>query len=155
MLKWLKNLFRQPQPAGPPQSLKRFSESDPTITKGIVIPAENGWHIEVKNTQTVRLFEINNPEVEKCLLSYRANVKSENISERAYLEMWCCFTGRGEFFSKGFHNALKGTHDWASYEIPFYLKQNQKPDRIKLNITIEGSGSIWLKDVELIYTPLE
>lgn len=154
MLNWLKNLFRQPQPAGPPQTLKRFSSDDTTIAKDAIVLDEDGWHIAVEETRTVRLFEVADPEVEQCLLSYRATVKSENVAERAYLEMWCRLPGRGEFFSKGFHQALKGTNDWASYEIPFYLKQNQKPDLIKLNLTIEGSGSVWLKDIELTCTPL-
>jgi len=39
--------------------------------------------------------------------------------------MWCSFATRGEFFSKGFHDAVTGTNDWASYEIPFFLKRVQ------------------------------
>ena len=35
--------------------------------------------------------------------------------------MWCRLPGRGEFFSKGLHNKVQGTTDWASYEIPFFL----------------------------------
>lgn len=154
MLQWLKGLFQQPQPAGPPQTLKRFNGDEPTITKEMIVPAEGGWHIQTQDTQTIRLFEVADPGVEQCFLSYRASMKSANVKSRVYLEMWCRLPGRGEFFSKGFHNALTGTNDWAAYEIPFYLRQNQKPDLIKLNVTIEGEGSVWLKDIELIYTPL-
>jgi hypothetical protein len=69
--------------------------------------------------------------------------------------MWCRFPGKGEFFSKGFHNAVKGTNDWSDLEIPFYLKKNQSPDLVKLNVTVEGSGTLWLKDVQILQTPLQ
>ena len=74
---------------------------------------------------------------------------------KAYLEMWCRLPGGREFFSKGFQNAVKGTNEWGTYEIPFYLKEGQKPDLIKLNITIEGTGKIWIKEIELLKTPLK
>jgi len=93
--------------------------------------------------------------VEECMLTYRAQLKTKDVQGKAYLEMWCRLPGQGEFFSKGLHNAVKGTNDWASYEIPFYLKRGQKPDLVKLNLVIEGSGTIWIKDVQLLQTPLK
>jgi len=68
--------------------------------------------------------------------------------------MWCRLPGRGEFFSKGVDQAVEGTTDWVSCEIPFYLKKGQRPDLIKLNLAIEGSGKVWIRDVELLKTPL-
>ena len=68
--------------------------------------------------------------------------------------MWCSFPGRGEFFSKGLHQTASGTADWARYEIPFYLKRGQTPELIKLNLVVEGRGVVWLKNIELLKTPL-
>ena len=81
-------------------------------------------------------------------------MKSEALSGHAFLEMWCRLPGRGEFFSKGVNRPVKGTTDWASYEIPFYLKKGQRPDLITLNLVVEGTGKIWLKDIEVQKTPL-
>ena len=103
---------------------------------------------------TVRLFEVELTDIDNCMLTYRARLKSEDVLGRAFLEMWCRIPGRGEFFSKGFHNALKGTNDWASYEVPFYLKRGQQPDLVKLNLTVEGRAKVWLKDIELWHTGL-
>ena len=89
------------------------------------------------------------------MLTYRAKLKTQNFSGRAYLEMWCRLPGRGEFFSKGLQHPVTGTNDWASYETPFYLKKGQKPDLIKLNIVVEGKGELWMKEVELLQTPLK
>jgi len=103
----------------------------------------------------MRLFEIQNPDAEQCLVTYRATMKTEGLAGRAFLEMWCRVPGRGEFFSRGLNQAITGTTDWASYEIPFYLKKGQRPDLIKLNLVIEGRGKVSMKDVELLKTPLE
>jgi hypothetical protein len=86
---------------------------------------------------------VENPAVEDCLLTYRAELKAEALQGRAFLEMWCRLPGRGEFFSKGHKQAVSGTVDWARYEIPFYLKRGQKPDLIKLNVVVEGQGTVW------------
>ena len=155
MLKWLKSLFKVPQSAGPPQELKSFTVSDPTITKETILVEGDAWRVNTDSEQTVRLFEIPDPDVEQCILTYRAQMKTEAISGRTYLEMWCRLPGGGEFFSKGFKNALKGTNDWTSCEIPFYLKKGQKPDLLKLNLVVEGKGSVWLRNVKVLYTPIQ
>jgi hypothetical protein len=155
MLNWLKSRFAGPKPAGPPQVLRVFAPDQPTITR-TGIRVENGaWHIDARaEEQTIRLFEVENPAVEDCLLTYRAELKAEGLQGRAFLEMWCRLLGRGEFFSKGYQQAVSGTVDWARYEIPFYLRRGQKPDLIRLNVVVEGQGTVWLRDVELLKTPL-
>jgi len=155
MLKWIRSLFKVPQPAGPPQELRGFIVLDPTITKETVLVEGDAWRVKTSSDQTVRLFEIPDPDVEQCILTYRAQMKTEAIIGRAYLEMWCRFPGGGEFFSKGFDNALKGTNDWTSCEIPFYLKKGQKPDLLKLNLVVEGEGSVLLRNLKVFYTPMQ
>jgi hypothetical protein len=155
MLNWLKSRFAGPKPAGPPQVLRVFAPDQPTITQ-IGIRVEHGaWHIDARaEEQTIRLFEVKNPAVEQCLLTYRAELKAEGLQGRAFLEMWCRLPGRGEFFSKGHQQAVSGTVNWARYEIPFYLRRGQKPELIKLNVVVEGQGTVWLRDVELLKTAL-
>ena len=155
MFNWLKSLFKQPEPAGSPQKIRDFNSSDKLITQNGVTVEQDGWRIEFHEKQTVHLFEVPDPSIEQCILAYRAQMKTENVEGRVYLEMWCRLPGRGEFFSKGFHQAAKGTMDWASYEIPFYLKKGQSPDLIKLNVVAEGKGTLWIKDIELLQTPLK
>ena len=155
MFEWLKSLFQGPQPAGPPRELKSFTTSDSPINKESIVAESDAWCVRCTEKQTLRLFEVVDPDVERCLLSYRAQLKTESVQGRAYLEMWCRLPGKGEFFSKGFHHAVKGTNDWASYEIPFYLKRGQKPDLVKLNVVFEGSGTLWIKNVQLLQTPLK
>ncbi len=154
MLNWLKSLFAVPEPAGPSQTIREFTSSDPTITRDCIAVDHDGWCIDAKDRRTIRLFEVEDPGAEQCMITYLDKMKTENLQGRAYLEMWCRLPGRGEFFSKGFQHAVTGTADWASYEIPFYLKKRQRPDLIKLNVTVEGTGRIWIKDLKLLKTPL-
>ncbi len=154
MLKWLRSLFAVPQPSGPPELLRRFGAGDSTLSKDGIGVVDDGWVLEAADNRTIRLFEVTGLELEQCVLTYRARMKSEGLSGRAFLEMWCRFPGRGEFFSKGFHQALTGTVDWSSYEVPFYLRKGQRPDLIKLNLVVEGRGQVWIKDIELLRTPL-
>ena len=155
MLQWLKSLFSPPKPAGPPVLIKRFESSEATISQELSADAEQGWSIDSGESQTLKLFEVEISEIDNCLLTYRAELKSEDVKDKCYLEMWCRFPGRGEFFSKGFHNALKGSNNWSSCEIPFFLKRGQQPDLVKLNLTLEGGGKVWIRNVELSYTPFE
>ena len=155
MLRWLKSIFSAPKPSGPPKTIQRFYACDATLSKDSITVAQDRWVVDAKESQTIRLFEIQNPDAEQCLVTYRATLKTDGLAGRVFLEMWCRLPGRGEFFSKGLNHAITGTTDWASYEIPFYLKKGQRPDLIKLNLVIEGRGKVWIKDVELLKTLLE
>jgi hypothetical protein len=143
--------------AGPKQNsqtMKTFTTADPAISKDLVVTEDKTWLADRKKAQTYRLFEVENPGIEQCVVTYRAKLKTENLTDQAYLEMWCRFPGKGEFFSRGLAHAVTGSNNWASYETPFFLKKGEKPDLIKLNLVVKGAGKVWVKDVELLKGPL-
>ncbi len=154
MMNWLKSIFSRQRPSGRPETLRLFRTTDRTLSQGTITIAQDGWVVDSKDTQTIRLFEVQEPQAEQCLITYRAKLRTDGLAGRAFLEMWCRLPGRGEFFSKGLNQVAQGTTDWASYEIPFYLKKGQRPDLIKLNLVVEGTGKVWLRDVELLKTPM-
>ena len=92
---------------------------------------------------------------DQCMITYRFQIRTDSLKSSVYPEMWCRLPGRGEFFSKGLHQKVRGTNDWLSLEVPFYLKQGQVPDLLKLNLAFEGPGVVRLKDIEILVTPLE
>ncbi len=104
---------------------------------------------------TVRLFEVSDVDVEDARLIYRAKLRSEMLEGQAYLEMWCHFPGKGEFFSRGLQNPVSGTMNWITAETPFFLKKGEKPDMIRLNLVIDGKGKVWIDDVRLLKGPLQ
>ncbi len=147
---WLRTFFCGSEPSTPPAVIRRFYPTDPTLSSDSIAVEGKGWLVDAREAQVVRLFEVADPDAEKCMLTYRATMKSENLEGRAFLEMWCRFPGRGEFFSKGLNQAVKGTTEWSSYEVPFRLKKGERPDLIKLNLAVEGRGKVWIRDIELL-----
>lgn len=155
MFDWIKSMVIPPEPAGPPKPLREFVPADAIINQDSVTLQDDILAVEVAEESSVRLYEVHEPEVDNCLLTYRAELKTEDAAGRVFLTMWCRFLGRGEFYSKGFHHAVKGTNDWASYETLYFLKPGQTPDLIKLNLESEGQSKVWLRNMELLYAPLE
>ena len=105
--------------------------------------------IETTNPVTIILFDIKDIRVEDTQLIYEAKIKSENLSGQAYLEMWCAFKEKGEFFSRGFDTAIAGTTDWKTIGTFFLLKKNEMPDQIRLNLIVNGVGTVWIDDIHL------
>jgi hypothetical protein len=155
MLHWLKSIFKGPELAGPPRRIRLFSTADRTLSQDVLVVDQEGWRAEFSESRTFSLFELPVPGPDHGILTFRAKLKTEDLHGRAYLEMWCRFQAWGEFFSKGYHHAIRGTNDWISLETPFYLKKDQRPDLVKLNLAAEGGGKVWIKEVELLYTPLK
>ena len=127
-------------------TLRTFTTANPTISKDVVVESD-AWSANCTKAQTFRLFEAPDPDVEECTVLYRAELKTEGLTGRAYLEMWCRFPGRGEFFSKGLNQVVTGSNDWSSFEIPFFLKKGERPDLIRLNLAVASTGWLWKKAV--------
>ena len=68
--------------------------------------------------------------------------------------MWVEVPGLGQFFSRGLEQTLSGTSEWATLEAPFFLQEGQTADLAKLNLVIDGSGTAWIDEIELIQGPL-
>jgi len=110
--------------------------------------------ITATEARTVRLYETGDIDIENARLLYSAKIRSENVKGQAYLEMWCAFEGKGEFFSRALQAPISGTTEWVSQETPFFLKTGENPNNVRLNVVINGSGTIWVDDVRLTKGPL-
>jgi len=126
------------------------------IDKQISSDSNGSLRIIATEATVVPLFEIRLSEahlvtyMKGTRLIYQAKVRTENVEGQVYLEMWCHFPGKGEFFSKGLMNPLSGTNDWTSVETPFFLKKGENPDNVKLNLAIDGKGTVWIDDIRLL-----
>jgi predicted Ser/Thr protein kinase/outer membrane lipoprotein-sorting protein len=133
----------------PVTTLKRFATSDPTVSKDLLVVEGDAWVANCTEPQTIPLFELPNPGVEDCTVTYRAQVRTEGLKGRAYLEMWCRVPGRGEFFSRGLDHVATASTGWSSYETPFFLKKGEKPDLVRLNLVVEGTGRVGIRNIDL------
>jgi hypothetical protein len=143
--------------------LRHFSidNMDGIITRSGVridkdISSDGNGSLRVTSTRptVVRLFEVGDIDTENARLIYQARVRTESVEGKVYLEMWCHFPGKGEFFSRGLKTPLTGTMEWTTEETPFFLKKGENPDNVKLNLVINGKGTAWIDDIRLLKAPL-
>ena len=105
--------------------------------------------IESSEPITIRIAELEPPPFDTARIIYRARLRTQGLAGKTYLEMWCSFTGQGEYFSRSLHDPVTGTTEWTTIQTPFILQENQVPNRIRLNLVIDGAGTVWIDDVVL------
>jgi hypothetical protein len=103
----------------------------------------------------VKLYETGNLNIENCRIFYQAKLKTKSLRGDAYLEMWCHFPGKGDFLSRALHSKLSGDNDWSSHEAPFMLQSGESPDNVKLNLAVNGTGTVWIDEIKLLMVPLQ
>jgi len=131
-----------------------ISRSGVELDRNISSDGNGSLRVTAAGPLTVRLYETGDIPVDNARLIYQARLRTENVQGQAFLEMWCRFPGKGEFFSRALQAPLSGTTQWSSQETPFFLKHGEDPDEIKLNLVINGTGTVWIDDIRLIKGPL-
>ena len=130
-----------------------ITQSGVAIDKQISSDGNGSLRIDAAEPTIVRLFETGDVDIEYARLIYQAKIRTEDVRGPVYLEMWCHFPGKGEFFSRGLtqiKQPLAGTTDWTTEEIHFLLHDEENPDNIKLNLVIGGKGTAWIDDIRLL-----
>ncbi len=144
--------------------LKRFpmDSLDGIITRsGAELDTDNtsdgngSLRIIAKGPETVRLFEVNDLDVEDAKLIYQAKLRAKKLAGQGYLELRCHFPGGEEFTSTDARVVLTGTTGWVTAQTAYFVKKGEKPDVIKLNLVINGKGTVWIDDVRLMKGPLQ
>ena len=141
------------------QELKRLSLDD-ARSLGLTIATDEAVKVEgrgsVKITTrwptTVCLGEVSGPDVEAATLLYQARVRSD-LDGSAFLEMWVQ-VGGGQYFSRGMDVQVHGKSDWKRLQTPFHFQKGQRPEKVTLNLVINGKGTVWIDDVLLTRQPL-
>jgi hypothetical protein len=94
---------------------------------------------------SVCLGEMTGLDVEQAKLVFKAMVKS-NMKGSVFLEMWVHFKD-GQYFSRGLNDQVKDISGWTHLQTSFLLKKGQVPEKITLNLVINGTGTVWIDDI--------
>ena len=124
------------------------------IDKATTSDGKGSLLVTANGPVTVKLYETGDIHLENARLTYRARLRTENVEGEVYLEMWCSFPGKGEFFSRALQAPLSGTMEWSTQETPFFLQKGENPDNVKMNLVINGRGKVWIDDIRLLTAPL-
>jgi hypothetical protein len=135
-------------------SIMQKDDPELSIDKIDSFDGHGSLHVQSQEGRVVRLFEVAQPDVDNCLLTWSAHIRSASLFGDAYLEMWCRFPGGEEYFSRGLDQTVQRTTDWTEVQTSFRLEKGQKPDRVRLNLKMEGGGHIWIDDAKLAASPL-
>ncbi|HOP07431.1 MAG TPA: hypothetical protein PLF13_09085 [candidate division Zixibacteria bacterium] len=109
--------------------------------------------ITTDSTVSVPLLVVNDLHLDETFLVYQAALRTQDITGKVYLEMWCGVDG-AEYFSRDLGSPLSGSNDWAIESTPFRLEKGQVSELIRLNLVVEGGGTVWIDDIELLSSPL-
>lgn len=126
-----------------------------SMDKNISSDGNGSLKITTNDSTTIRLYETGNIDIENAKLIYKAKLRTEKVQGEVFIEMYCHFPGKGEFFSRAFQSYLSGSNNWTSQETPFFLQKGENPDNVKINLIINGQGTVWVDDIRLIKAPLK
>lgn len=130
-----------------------ITRSGVEIDENISSDGNGSLRIETIERTVVRLFEIRDIDIEDARLIYQARIRTENVKGMVYLKMWCHFKGKGEYYSQGLQAPLSGTNEWTTLQTPFSFRKGENPESVKLQLVIDGSGTVWIDDVRMIKGP--
>jgi len=124
------------------------------IQTDTMIKAEGNGSIKIMTLwpTTVCLGEVTGLNIENAELVYKALVKSD-LESKTFLEIWA-HVGGGQYFSKGMNDVMNQKTEWKTIQTPFLFQKGQRPDKLTLNIVINGKGTIWVDDIVLSKEPL-
>ena len=126
-----------------------------TIQTDAQVKAEGKASIKI-TTQwptTICLGEVAGLNIENAKLVYKARVKSD-LDGSAFLELWA-HVGGGQYFSRGMDDVVSQKTDWKIIQTPFLFQKGQRPDKVTLNLVINGKGTVWIDDIVLSREPLK
>ena len=131
-----------------------LTRSNVKLDSNVSADGNGSLKIQSQEAGTIRLFETGPISVQNRLLFYSAKVRSAELQGKAFLEMWCNIPGKGEFFSRGLDQPISGTTEWTTVQTSFRLEAGQMPGNLKLNVVVEGTGTVWIDDIRLLSSPL-
>ncbi len=103
--------------------------------------------ITTDKPRVIEISRIDSLSISNKKIIYKAGLKSRNLMGNAYLEMWVVVPGKGEFFSRGLNDLLTGSTNWHYKEIPFFVDKESTVTSIRLNLVINGKGTVWIDDI--------
>jgi len=122
-----------------------------SFDQGFSEDGKGSLKVTVEQPATVRLFDVPAPGAESAKYIFKAKVNMKDLLGDASLQMVIHFPNGGEVNA---YQTVKGTGAWTPMEVFGIVQKGQKPDVVKLNLLVSGTGTCWVDDVHLVQQPL-
>ena len=125
------------------------------VTADSATTSDGDGSIRVTATSPIsaKVYETRNIDVEKAKLTYRARLRTEDVKGRVYIELQCSVPGKADTYARSLQTPVTGTTEWTSQETTLSLGPGENPENIQLNVVIEGTGTVWVDEVQLTSGP--
>jgi protein kinase-like protein/3-keto-disaccharide hydrolase/uncharacterized protein DUF1579/putative zinc finger protein len=147
---------------GKPRREVRIRTFDPAkdklITKDVpgwrITQEDGGWRINTQaadvatDKRLVRLFEVPVSAAKDDELILRAQLKTEKLSGWADLQLRL-----SDKKSQGLTQTVTGSTSWSQYEVKSKLTADAPSNTVGVDLSLLGSGTVWIKDIELLKVP--
>jgi len=82
-------------------------------------------------------------------------VRYQDVTGEAYLEMWSDFPGEGRYFSRtlapsGLQGIIEGDSDWRGFQISFVSNGGPPPARLDVNLVLPGTGTVEIGPLRVV-----
>ncbi len=126
-----------------------------SFDKGISSDGKGSIKAEVHGPTTIPLISVTDLKIDDTRLVYTARVRTEKVIGQVFLEMIAYFPNGRQVLTRGQDKLLSGTNDWKDQEAALDLLKGSIPDSLRLNLVINGRGTVWIDDVALLRAPLK
>lgn len=146
---------------GAPSDIEYFAcdSMDKVVTTDLVAfdpgfsaDGKGSLKVTVEQPATVQLFEVPAPEAESAKYVFRAKVNMKDLLGDANLQMIIHFKNGGEVNA---YQTVRSPGAWTPMEVFGIVQKGQKPDMVRLNLLVNGTGTCWVDDVHLVQQPLQ
>jgi hypothetical protein len=137
--------------------LQSFPHTRTTTTRIGVRQESDGYRVENEEPRPVHLFSQNIQKLPRVTVNggviwLRAQVRCEGLLGQASLKLAARWSDGSVLVTED-GEQVTGTSDWVWRQTRLPLKAGQRPDYADLELFINGKGTVWIKDVELLYDP--
>jgi hypothetical protein len=111
--------------------------------------------LKVTGPGTIRVLEIENPQLAFDTYAITGRVKYENVTGTGYLEMWSTFPDGSAYFARtvesgGPQRSISGSSDWRPFTLPFYARKGSRPSKLEVNLVLPEGGTVYLEAGQLV-----
>jgi hypothetical protein len=126
-----------------------LTRSGVTLDRAISGDGRGVIRLDSTGPMIVRIAEVRPENAEGVVLTYRGHLRAARLRGRAYLEMSYSVPGRKDLVVNAQEAAVSGTTDWVSQQTRLLLEKGQRVNAVKLNVVVEGTGTVWIGPVLL------